>query len=358
MKCRWVVVLPLCLLLSNIAFSQVKNAASKVTNATLFKHYPADHGLLGATAATITETSLSSNIGYSRIEFYKTSGCTGTAFGAVVLNKGEFPITQNVAFKLNASTVYTLAQAVVARVNDGTVADDIMCIRISVCNKIVSEGYPSDSNVCAERGSDCPTFNVSCSGSTCEGVQSKSIDYTAGSGSNYCASSGSSQVYAKVGDLTYGGVVAGVGTTGVENIVTPEVDQNGGMPIQWFNATTVIGASAQSTTDGASNAAAIVSAYGTSVEYAARTCDEESLITSLGQTPTDWFLPASEQLAQLYDAKATIGGFVNARYWSSSENTAPNQTKARTRNFTAGGVTGNTKTATNYIRCVRPLEAP
>jgi Protein of unknown function (DUF1566) len=65
---------------------------------------------------------------------------------------------------------------------------------------------------------------------------------------------------------------------------------------------------------------------------------------------TDWFLPSSDELLQLYQNRTLIGGFSSAYYWSSSQYTSTN---ALIVNFSSGGLYQTTKTNLYYVRAIR-----
>ena len=68
---------------------------------------------------------------------------------------------------------------------------------------------------------------------------------------------------------------------------------------------------------GQANTTTIVNVLKTG-SYAAKVCDDKS-VTYNGKTYADWFLPSKEELALMYINKATIGGFSDSYYWSSTE---------------------------------------
>jgi len=103
-----------------------------------------------------------------------------------------------------------------------------------------------------------------------------------------------------------------------------------------------------STTDGAANTSVLAS-YGSTngvlTHPAASYC--ASLITG---GFSDWYLPAKDELNQLYQTKDLIGGFSTAAYWSSTENHAESAWNLR---FSDGWLFGNGKTGWSLVRCVR-----
>jgi uncharacterized protein (TIGR02145 family) len=65
---------------------------------------------------------------------------------------------------------------------------------------------------------------------------------------------------------------------------------------------------------------------------------------------SDWFLPSINELQQLYNNRAMIGGFQNHSYWSSSEG---NVLVARIFFFGGGDIYSFDKNYGNYVRAVR-----
>ena len=65
---------------------------------------------------------------------------------------------------------------------------------------------------------------------------------------------------------------------------------------------------------------------------------------------SDWYLPSKDELNKLNNNKASIGGFVNTAYWSSSE-ISPNN--AWLLNFFTGAHISLLKFNGNYVRAVR-----
>ena len=65
---------------------------------------------------------------------------------------------------------------------------------------------------------------------------------------------------------------------------------------------------------------------------------------------SDWYLPSKDELNKLYLNRASIGGFVNTSYWSSSE---ISPTNAWLHNFFTGAQISNEKFYGNYVRAIR-----
>nr|WP_284498277.1 DUF1566 domain-containing protein [Legionella maioricensis] len=124
------------------------------------------------------------------------------------------------------------------------------------------------------------------------------------------------------------------------NLIAATNDSINGIPWGGFGTAT----GAQSTVDGASNSNLIIGAGITN--SAVNLC----LGTINGYN--DWFLPAKEQLNCLYTNQAAISGFMNAVYWSSTEN---DENSAWFQFFDNGNQLSVFKTFYNSVRCVRAI---
>ena len=67
------------------------------------------------------------------------------------------------------------------------------------------------------------------------------------------------------------------------------------------------------------NTRAIVSQGNTNTATSAAALADSYTVTVSGVVYDDWYLPSKDELNQLYLRKATVGGFVDSFYWSSSE---------------------------------------
>lgn len=97
-------------------------------------------------------------------------------------------------------------------------------------------------------------------------------------------------------------------------LIASTVDQNSG--IQWY-ATSYVTTNATNTAigDGLGNTDLIVSAQGTSVQYAARLCSDYT-----GGGHTDWYLGSLDEMMKLSDNKVAAGiNYLAGAYWTSSE---------------------------------------
>lgn len=159
-----------------------------------------------------------------------------------------------------------------------------------------------------------------------------------------------------VGQSSGGGKIACL-DGGLQNLIAATADNSSS--IVWGPSSST---GATSTTDGASNTAIIVAAFGDNggTSYAAQVCNDYE-VDSLGHTPcqsnntcyTDWFLPARDQLSCLYTNRSTIGGFNGTgsnQYWTSREQGSGLVTLVY---FTNGGYYGSGPTTPRFLRCVR-----
>ncbi len=144
------------------------------------------------------------------------------------------------------------------------------------------------------------------------------------------AESVSSVTTYSVGDFAHGGIVFWVDETGQHGLVCAKEDQSTG--VRWhagtFGNTRAYGDGLYA---GEANTSIIIAAHVAIGDdgntYAARICNELQ-ITESGNTYGDWYLPSREELALMYQNRASInatatanGGssFVNDFYWSSTE---------------------------------------
>ncbi len=168
-----------------------------------------------------------------------------------------------------------------------------------------------------------------------------------------------------IGQTSGGGTIACL-NGGLNNLIAATADNS--TSIQWGGGGTVIGATAQSNIDGASNTTAIVSALGNNggTPYAAQLCNDFE-VDSQGNTPcqagnacySDWFLPAgnnvtaSGQLNCLYTNRVAIDGFANVEYWSSTEYSLSPTFSVWFQYFSNGNQFVESKFSNLRVRCVR-----
>jgi len=177
------------------------------------------------------------------------------------------------------------------------------------------------------------------------------------------ATGGSSGHY--VGELFGGGIVFFVYDNGQHGLIATLDDLDGGTGVAWSgNTSTLIGITAQSMTDGATNTAAIV-AQDATPNKAATLCNSYT-----GGGFTDWYLPSNRELYLLAsqdvlidlildnDGDPTTNGFSQeyyilptyGRYWSSTEN---DSYSAWGYFFNFGNSSTNSKSNPCRVRAVR-----
>lgn len=168
------------------------------------------------------------------------------------------------------------------------------------------------------------------------------------------------EVNLSVGDEWRGGKIFELNVDGVSGKICALADNSAGIVWQQ-GGPTLIGAAAQSNTDGAANTEAIVTALGAAPNYAAGLCDAYE-IDSAGNAPCllgnecydDWYLPASFEMAAL-SAQSTqrgglIDGFASDDYKTSTEvdiNAAMGST------LDTGNIMIENKSTVAPVRCIR-----
>jgi len=160
-----------------------------------------------------------------------------------------------------------------------------------------------------------------------------------------------------VGELYGGGIVYYVSDNGQHGLIASLDDLDGGSGVAWSATDNVeIGATAQSSYNGATNTAAIV-AQDATASYAATLCNSYT-----GGSQTDWYLPANWELNLLYnsaflintklenDGDTNTNGLSFGGYWSSTEYNSGN---AWFYNFSYGNASIDGKSYTYRVRAVR-----
>jgi len=154
-----------------------------------------------------------------------------------------------------------------------------------------------------------------------------------------------------IGELWGGGRIAYIFKPGdpgyvpgeTHGLIAATADQSAGL--QWYNGSnTTTGAIATALGTGAANTTTIVTIQGAG-SYAAKLCADYTI-----GLYSDWHLPSKEELNKIYPNKTAVGGFFNANYWSSSEDT---NSQAWAQLFTDGTQSSQTKNNTYRVRAVR-----
>lgn len=127
-----------------------------------------------------------------------------------------------------------------------------------------------------------------------------------------------------------------------QTIYVHPTDNSG--PIAWGCSGVVAGAGDDN--DGEANTAAIV--QNCTAPTAAHICDN---LVAFGFS--DWYLPSYNELDEMRNNAAAIGGFSSGNYWSSTEGTGNFTANARYRLFPTGVSGYGSKSNQNRVRCVR-----
>jgi hypothetical protein len=153
-----------------------------------------------------------------------------------------------------------------------------------------------------------------------------------------------------VGAAFRGGIIFVINGDGVSGKLAATADSNPG--IVWGGLG--IATNAQSDANGPANTATAVAALGNNggVSYAAQVCDALS-VSSGGNTYTDWYLPAKDELNVLFANRAAVGGFTGGIYWSSTEFSGNPSGDSWAQVFASGFQGFSGKPNTNVVRCVR-----
>lgn len=301
----------------------------------------------GTSAATFSLTGLPSNtkVMYTEIEYFNSTDCSGSAVAATVLDSGSFTIPDDGSFSLTGAAVYNLATT-----QTGGAQDSVQCIQVMLCNSTTCGDQSGDRALAC--GGSCPTFaNLTCSSGTCSYSGSASTA-SYGTSGNLCTG------HLAIGDSLGGGKVASLTRLGeTSNLVAQSSDSS--TSIAWAPVTTAVGlypgvnnsAGNNAAADGAGNTVDIVDA-----NLGATAANLCAISTTSGYS--DWFLPAKEQLADLYTNRVAIGNFDSSTtgYWSSTEYSAGLPAYAWAHRFSDGTQFGSQKVVNaKYVRCTRSI---
>ena len=145
--------------------------------------------------------------------------------------------------------------------------------------------------------------------------------FNGSSWTNLVGGSASAVSSTTVGSSYAGGIVAYIFQNGdpgyvagqTHGLIVASADQSAGT-LWWNGSYVVTNASGTALGTGLSNTNTIITAQGNTGNYAAKLCRDYN-----GGGYTDWFLPSKDELNKICNNRATIGGFGNYYYWTSSE---------------------------------------
>jgi hypothetical protein len=154
-----------------------------------------------------------------------------------------------------------------------------------------------------------------------------------------------------IGQSYGGGIIFWIDASGQHGLIADKTDTNYRM-IWWGDRYYLLtGATGTAIGTGAANTKKIIAVQGTKYNYAALVCANYR-----GGGYADWFLPAKDELYQLYKQKiaGVVGGFTWGGYWSSSEYvTQFDHTLAWQKYFYNDNATLTHKDRVDGVRCVR-----
>jgi len=150
-----------------------------------------------------------------------------------------------------------------------------------------------------------------------------------------------------IGQLFGGGKIFYIDGTGQHGLIVSPSDQS--LTPQQYSPGAFYGnhvlTNASSSSDGSTNTTKIINAQGNTGTYAAKLCRDYG-----GGGFNDWFLPAKDQLYQLYIQRSVLGGGFSTVYWSSTEGDIDSGWILK---FTDGLFEWSPKHGNRYVRAIR-----
>lgn len=268
------------------------------------------------------------------------SNSVGTAYG----NQISFTTSSYALPTLTTTTATSITQT--TAISGGNVTSDGGATVTSKGICYNTTGNPTTSNSVVSSGSGTGSFI-----SNLTGLNTGTTYYVRAFATNSVGTSYGNQISFTtnaaftIGQSYGGGIIAYIDSSGLHGLIAAPTDQGTG--IIWHSGGgTSTGAFGSAIGTGNNNTNSIIALYG-SENNAARICYD----LVLGGY-SDWYLPSSGELFQLYFNRSIIGGFDNnASYWSSTE--AYSVYTAWCRNFVTGYGTQDSKLNQYHVRAVR-----
>ena len=355
-------------LLPILGFAQSKPIMTVDLLQTLLPGEPWDRCVYSLTKTVLFQQVASGRTDSTTIQkitmrYFTSADCSATSGTSVPTyttpDGTSFTISVGTLFGLVAESAWNVGNSKVSP----AVADMAAIQSIAVTFKSTNNNTPQASFT----GISFACVPVSCAGGVCTSGSAKKLFRL--------------KTTTAVGDPADGGII-GCQDTGTSpnsfNLVVPASDQNSGAQIVWATtsggASTLLGATAQSNTDGATNTTVIVNCFsngtcpvGVTVptqtavtNYAAGVC---STYSANGGFTSGWFLPSgsvtNSQLNCIFNNQGAIAtasaaaggaGFAVSTYWSSTE---ASSTNAWRLNFADATQLSIAKNASRLIRCSR-----
>ena len=155
-----------------------------------------------------------------------------------------------------------------------------------------------------------------------------------------------------IGQNYQGGKILWLDATGQHGLIVATVDQSTG--VKWDNGVSRRTGAGDGLYAGIMNTAIIIAIQmpdDNIANFAAKIC-ADYLVSVNGVNYGDWYLPSEYELNLMFEAKNLIGGFANANYWSSTENSGNGG--AVRQNFVDGNRTSNVlKSSMFNVRAIR-----
>lgn len=331
-------VLVAMVLLPMITLAKTKPIMTSDLLKNLKKGEPWDKRVLAATKTVMFQQSASggtdaSSISKITLAYFTTSNCSGAKAGSGFYTTPDgtsFAISVGTPFGLIASSAWNVGSTQLSITDMTTIQS------IAITLKSTNSNTPQ---------ANFSGLSFACVPVTCTAAPEGSCTSASGTQSFML------KTIAAVGDPADGGVIGCQNTTTSPNLFNLVVTASNQSDSQVWGGTGVTNATSR--TDGSDNTTKIVNTLGTDYVYAARTCNELSVV---GGFTSGWFLPSGgnstetgTQLNCIYTNSSQLG-FSNLLYWSSTESGSDRAWRIR---FNDGQKNNDLRTSLRAVRCAR-----